>query len=443
MAAGTLAPDDDAIQGAGQVPAMPAIQGQGPPQTQTLAPQPGAAPAPAPALSAAAPQPGAGIAAGTGNTKGEIATPAVKLKFDDEKLKKAQTTLEVLNAATAQSRKQYMDWWQQQHGDIDQKYDNMKTQLGARPGDDEPSTKKEKFAALLEFGLHLMKNSSAPTSNQGGVLTGTLSDEHDAMDKAHQDSITKAQGDYDTQAAAIETARGKAQAGIGTAAAAQKDSSDQAAADSKGVKDQASALKSINDVDTTKASSLGAPTYAVGPGGVIHAIVRDADGHAHAEPVTGIDGKPFQGKVLGREAGSGIDKSKQDPAAVRTHKYLTQVLGIDDDTAVKIAFKPKTGNPNADHAAIFRSVMSATMGDEEKAKRVADQYTLDQYGARGVAAANAPIVDEKPPPAAMQGLQHGQVRNFGAKGSWTVGIDGKPIRVPAGSIAGGAPQTPQ
>jgi len=442
MAAGTIAPDDDAIQGAGQVPAMPAIQGAGPPQTQTLAPQqPGPATA-APALSGAAPQPGAGIAAGTGNTKGEISTPPVKLKFDDEKLKKAQTTLDVLNAATASSRKQYMDWWQQQHGNIDEKYDNLKTQLGARPSDDEPQTQKEKFAALLEFGLHLMKNSSAPTSNQGGVLTGTLSDEHDAMNKAHQDSITKAQGDYDTQASAIETARDSEQKGIGTPAQAQKASSDQAKGDSAAVKDQASALKSINDVDTTKASALGAPTYAVGPGGVIHAIVRDANGHAHAEPVTGIDGKPFQGKVLGREAGSGIDKSNQDPAAVRTHKYMVNVLGMDPDTAAKVAFHAKTGDPNADHASVFKSVMGATM-DDATAKRVADQYVLDQYGAGGLAKANAPLIPDRPPPEAMKGLEPGKVRNFGAKGSWTVGIDGKPIKVPANAIGGGAPQTPQ
>lgn len=431
MAAGTLAePNDDAIQGV-QAPAMPAVQG---------APAPLAA---TPSQPAAPGQGQPGIAAGTGNNKGEVQTPSVKLKFDQDKLAKANTTLEVLNAATSSSRKQYMNWWQQQHGDIDEKYDNMKSQLGARPSDDEPQTKKEKFAALLEFGLHLMKASSQPTTNQGAVLSGTLSDEHDAMTKAHQDNIAKRQGDYDASANAIETARDKEQKGIGTPAQAMKASSDQVKGDAAATKDQASALKSVNDVDTTKASSLGAPTYATGPGGVIHAIVRDADGTAHAAPVTGIDGKPFVGKVLGREAGSGIDKSKDDPAAVRTHKYLTNVLGIDPDTAAKVAFKPKTGNPNADHAAIYKSVMSATFGDTEKAKRTADQYVLDQYGADGVAKANAPLVTEKPPAAALQGLTPGNVRDFGAKGKWTIGIDGKPLQVKNAAIAGGTPQTTQ
>jgi hypothetical protein len=440
MAAGTIAPDTDAFDNQ-PAPSLGPVQGAPAPlaasPSQPASPGAGATPP-----LAGQPAQG-GIAQGTGNNKGEIATPQVKLKFDNDKLVKAKTTLDVLNAATASSRKQYMDWWQQQHGDIDDKYDNMKAQLGARPSDDEPQTKKEKFAALLEFGLHLMKNSSAATTNQGAVTTGTLSDEHDAMDKAHQDNIASAQKDYDTQAAGIETQRAAAQKGIGTPADAMKASSEQAKGDSAAVKDQASALKSINDVDTTKASSLGTPTYAVGPGGVIHSISRDADGHAHAEPVTGIDGKPFQGKVLGREAGSGIDKSNQDPAAVRTHKYLTNVLGVDPDTAAKVAFKPKTGNPNADHAAIYKSVMQATMGDDEKAKRVADQYVLDQYGAKGLSDANAPLIPDRPPPAALQGLKPGLVRDFGAKGKWTLGIDGKPIKVPGGAIAGGAPQTTQ
>lgn len=351
-------------------------------------------------------------------------------------MKTAQTTLDVLNAATTKSRNDYMDWWEKQHGEIDDKYDQMKSQLGARPSDDEPQTKKEKFAALLEFGLHLMKASSPATTNQGAVLTSTLSDENDAMQKGHQASIEKDQGQYDTQSNAIESARQEEQKGIGTPAQAMKAAADQGKTAAQTTQAQTSALKNINDVDTTKASSLGPATYAVGPGGVIHSLVRDADGHAHAEPVTGIDGKPFQGRVLGKEAGSGIDKSNQDPASVRTYKYATQVLGIDKNVAAPILGLKRSGNPDADHTAIFRSVLSATMGDTEKAQRVADQYVLDQYGAGALTRAHTPPVQpgaaDQPPAAALQGLQRGQIRHFGAKGDWTLGIDGKPVRVNGG-----------
>src|SRR5579863_8452389 len=118
---------------------------------------------------------------------------------------------------------------------------------------------------------------------------------------------------------------------------------------------------------------------------------------------------------------------------------------MDSDTAAKIVFKPKTGNPDADHAAIYRSVMAATFGDDEKAKRVADQYVLDQYGASGLAAQRAPMVATPgaPPPAALKGLQPGQIRHFGAQGDWTLGIDGKPRRVSSNAIAGGNPQSTQ
>jgi hypothetical protein len=427
MAAGTIAPDPDLSDV--QQPSMPPIQGGQPPGPAASPSQP-AAPGAGAAPPLSQPQPGRTIQQGTG--KGEIATPDVKPEYDPKKLAKAQTTLDLLNAMKPQSRTDYMDWWQKQHGDIDEKYDNMKSQMGARPSDDEPQTKKEKFAALLEFGLHLMKASAPATTNQGAVLAGVMSDQHDA----NQGQIADKQKAYDTQAQGIETARAKEQAGIGTPAAAMAAQEKRNLDETTETKNVAGAFKDIAGATATKSAGMGAATYAVGPGGVIHTLVRDEDGHAHAEPVTGIDGKPFQGRVLGKEAGSGIDKSNQDPAAVRTHKYLTNVLGMDQDTAAKIAFKPKTGSVNADHAAIYKSVMQATMGDDEKAKRVADQYILDQYGAGAVTKANAPIVQpgNKPPPQALQGLKPGMVRDFGAQGKWTIGIDGQPTQVSSGPL---------
>ncbi len=424
MAAGTLPDLPDQ-----QTPSMPPIQGA-PPAAAASPSQPAA-----PGAGATPPlgQPAqGGIAQGTGQAKGEVPTPEVQLKFKPDKLAKANTTLEVLNAATAQSRKDYMDWWQKQHGDIDEKYDHLKAQIGARPSDDEPQSKKEKFAALLEFGLHLMKASSGASTNQGAVLTGTLSDEHEAMTKAHQGKVQAEQGAYDTQANAIENARAKEQAGIGTPAAAMKASSDEARTSAQTTQAQTSSLKNLADAGSTKASTLGAPTYAAGPDGTIHAIVRDDDGKAHAEPVTGIDGKPFKGRVLGRTTGSGIDKSGQDPAAVRTYKYATQVMGMDKNVAAPILGVKPSGNAIKDHTAVYKAVLSTTMGDEKAARRVADQYTLDNYGAGAVAKANAPPIANAPPPQALQGLKPGMVRDFGGNGKWTVGIDGKPRQIGAG-----------
>ena len=426
MAAGALPDLPDQ-----QTPAMPGIQGMptAPPAAAASPSQP-ASPGAGATPPLAQPQAGRTIEQGTG--KGEIATPAVKLKFNADKLKGAQTTLDVLNAATSTSRKEYMDWWQKQHGDIDDKYDNMRSQLGARPSDDEPQTKKEKFAALLEFGLHLMKNSAQATSNQGAVLSSTLSDEHDAMQKAHADKIAGAQGKYDAQAGAIESGREEEQKGIGTPAQAMKASADQAKDDSAATKDQAQSLKALADAGSTKANALGTPTYIQRPDGSILLASRDEDGKPVVQPLTGIDGKPIIGKVLGRTAGSGIDKSGQDPAAVRTYKYATGVLGMDHNAAAPILGIKRSGNPAADHAAVYKATMAATMGDDEKAKRVADQYTLDNYGAAALSLNTRQAVPNNPPAQALSGLKPGMVRDFGANGKWTVGIDGKPIRVGSG-----------
>lgn len=429
MGAGTItAPDPQAMP----MEPMPSIQGTAPPAaaaspSQPLAPGQGQPPALTPA-------PAGGIAQGTGNTKGEIATgPEKQPEYNAKKLADAKTTLDLLNAMKPASRTDYMDWWQKTHGDIDEKYDNLKTQMGARPSDDEPQTKKEKFAALLEFGLHLMKNSAQASTNQGAVLSGTLSDETDSMNKKHAAKIAGEQSDYDTQAQAIETARDKAQAGIGTPAAAMKQQGELSKDASEELKNKAAALKDVEYASTERASAEGPATYAVGPGGVIHSIRRDADGKAHAEPVTGIDGKPFAGRVLGRSTGSGIDTSGKDPAAVRTFKYATDVLGVDPNDAAPILGMKKTGNPAADRRAVYTAYLSATLGDEEKSTRGADNYIMSTYGPGAVQRATATVVpNAAPPPRALNGLKPGMVRDFGAKGQWTLDVNGRPVKVSGG-----------
>lgn len=422
MAAGaTLDADTDVDPG--ETPTLPGIQGPptAPPQAQ---PAPAAGGQQPPAQPQGIAQPGG---------KGEIPTPTVTPEYDPKKLAKAQTTLDLLNAMKPKSRTDYMDWYEKTHGDIDQHYDNLQTQLGQRPGDDdEDLSKKEKFAKLLEFGLHLMKASAPASTNQGAALAGTLSDSADSYQQAVADKNAGAQKDYETQHAAIETQRTAALKGIGTPLDAMKaqDTRDKDAAAE--TKDTASAYKSISDANTTKASTLGAPTYAVAPNGVVHSLVRDEDGKTHAEPVTGIDGKPFAGRVLGHNTGSGVDTAGKDPAAVRTYKYATDVLGVDKNVAAPILGLKPSGDPAKDHAAVFRQIVSATMGDTDKATRAADQYVTNTYGAGAIPrqqARNSPVPLQPPPAAALQGLTAGKVRDFGIKGKWTVGIDGKPIPV--------------
>jgi hypothetical protein len=446
MAAGaTLDPDDDAVQGA-QAPAvgMPQpLAGASP--SQPASPGAGATPTDQPAAQAADPSLAGPPAPQQPNAitnqpqpKKQIST-GPPVKFDPDKLAKVQTASDLVDAMTPKSRTTYLDWWEKQHGDIDDKYDNMQKQLGQRPSDDQDLSRQEKFSALLQFGLHLMKASSAPTTNQGGVLAGQVSDSYDSMQKAHQDSIAASQKDYDTQSNAIESGRQADLKGIGTPATAMKAQQDSDTALTTQTKNNMTSLKTANDIVQGKQANLGPATYSTDEHGNLHSISRDPNtGAATAQPVLGIDGKPYQGRVLGRETGSGVDKG--DPAAVKTQKYLMS-LGYNEQDATSIAMKPKTGNVNQDHTAVFKTAMQANGGDSDSATHVADMYILNKYGAGALAQTNKPQVPQRgpyappaPPAQALQGLKPGMVRDFGPKGAWSLGLDGTPylVRQPGG-----------
>lgn len=412
-----------------------------PPDVQGDAPQ---LPATAPAPSAFSPSTPPGTLSGGGNPngpapagieqpppqKGQIATgPETQPEYDAKRLAKANTTLDILNAMKPKSRGEYMSWWEKQHGDIDAKYDHLQSQLGDRPADEQPTTKKEKFAQLLEFGLHLMKNSARATSNQGAVLTDTLADSIHQGQQTHQAGIQQQQGDYDAKANAIEQGRRREQAGIGTPESAMKGQETADKDETSELKDTAGAFKSVSTALADKQTAAGQPQYATGPDGGIQALTRDENGNVVAKPVTGIDGKPFKGRVLGREAGSGIDKG--DPAAVRTYKYATGVLSIDPNVAAPILGVKPSGNPLRDHTSIYKSLLTATMGDTEKSQRAADQYVLDNYGAAGLNRARqtqTPVPVMPPSPALAQIKAH-KITTFANGEKWTRGIDGKPHQI--------------
>lgn len=446
MAAGTIAPPDPTDMA---TPTMPPIQGAPAPLAQA---SPSQAASPGAGASPVAPQaqptglPGAAPAQPNAVTnqpqKGQINTGPTA-EFDPKKLAKVKTTLDLLNAMKPASRTDYMDWWEKQHGDINDKYDNLKQQIGARPSDDEPQTKKEKFAALLEFGLHLMKNSAGAvgSSNQAAPLANALSDTVHDQQATHQANIAAKQKTYDTNANAIEDARSEELKGIGTPAAAMKEQADQNHQDSENLKDTASAYKDVSSTLDEDEKHPEPATYSTGQDGHLYSIGRDANGNPQAKPVLGIDGKPYQGQVLGRATGSGV--AQKDTAQIRNYKYLTGVLGMDENSANSVAFKAKSGNAMQDHKDVYKSIMSATMGDTDKAKTGADQYIIDNYGAGALSRATAPMVPPQkpgggaigaPPPQALQGLKPGTVRDFGTKGKWTTDIEGNPVRVGASAI---------
>lgn len=443
MAAGTI-DNEDQIQASAEPPTPP---GQPPPLTAS----PSQAPAPGqPPLGAGSDAVSAG---GNGienppKQKGKIDT-GPKVEFDPKKMAKVNTAEDLVNAMRPASRTEYLDWWEKTHGNINDKYDNMQKQLGARPADDQDMSRKEKFSALLSFGLHLMKASAATQGNQGAVMASTLSDETDKMNANHQAGIKAQQSAYDTQSNAIEASRTQDLQSIGTAQSARKGQLDSDKAYATGTKDNMTSLKTATDIINGRQPPAGSTTYSTGPDGTVNAIKFNPEtGRTEASPVTGIDGKPYKGKILGREAGSGIDKG--DTAQIRNNKYLTSVLGLDPSAAASIAFKPKSNDAMKDHKDVYSKVLAATFGDTDKAKAASDQYVIDNYGAGALTTATAPLVPPKasggtnpiehPPPAKMKGLAPGAIRDFGAKGRWQLLPDGSTKYLGPGSQQAGAPQ---
>ena len=413
--------------------APPAVQ----PGAAPIASQPASGTGAAP-LDPAAPPPPPQAAGASGPLTPPSQTPAGKSlvqaqppeppKFDPKKLAKVQTTLDLLNAMVPKSRTDYMGWWEKQHGDIDQRYNQLQQQLGARPADDQPTSKKEKFAQLLEFGLHLMKNSAAPSTDQGAVLEGTLSNSIEQGQQAHQQAIQQGQQQYDANSNAIEKAREADQKQIGTPIQAMNAQSAADKAQAGGLKDTAAAAQSVDKMLSPSPTLLGAPTYAVGPDGkTLGTLVRGSDGTSKWQPVVGIDGKPFAGRVLGRSTGSGV-AGAGSTTQIKNEQYLEKVMGLTPALASQIAFKVKTNNPAADHLSVYKSVLGAT-DDPGLAKAAADRYVVDSYGAGALTRVAQPLIQGAPPQSALAGLVPGQPRYFGPKGTWTIDAHGNPKRL--------------
>ena len=97
----------------------------------------------------------------------------------------------------------------------------------------------------------------------------------------------------------------------------------------------------------------------------------------------------------------------------------------------RIAFKAKSGNPMADHTAIYKSIMSATMGDTDKSedrrgsvhhRQLRGGCSLEGDRADGATPQRGrrAVPPGAPPPQALQGLKPGMVRDFGPnKGKWS------------------------
>lgn len=122
--------------------------------------------------------------------------------WDKDKLQNANNAQQLIAAVKPGQLSPYMDWWEQQHGDINQRYDQMRAELGERPDPNREPTRKEKFTELMNFGLQLMQN-----ARRGADPTAAMGE---SIQQARGAQQAKQQGEtatYDARAAGIEAQR--------------------------------------------------------------------------------------------------------------------------------------------------------------------------------------------------------------------------------------------
>jgi hypothetical protein len=107
-----------------------------------------------------------------GKQKIPVGPPGFKPKFDTKKLSKAQTAADVMGAMKPASKQTYLDWWEGQYGTIDRKWNAVMADIGQRPDARRKPSREEMFDMLLEFGLHMLKNSQ--NNDLGGALAKSV-----------------------------------------------------------------------------------------------------------------------------------------------------------------------------------------------------------------------------------------------------------------------------
>lgn len=91
-------------------------------------------------------------------------------EIPQEKLKDIKTPDDLVNAMPEKRATEFLDWWEKQHGAINDKYDAMAKQF-QMPADQKMS-RKQKFGVLMQFGLQMMRNSAS--DRYGGDLASAV-----------------------------------------------------------------------------------------------------------------------------------------------------------------------------------------------------------------------------------------------------------------------------
>lgn len=287
-----------------------------------------------------------------GTNKGMIkAKPPFEIKYRKGGLDNVKTFSDVMDAMTPSSQRQYMNWWEQQHGAINQRWNQLQQELGQRPDPNADLSRKEQFRMLMEFGIELMRRSGQP--NAGG----------EAFAQAYGGARGRKQqatADYDTKSALVQKGRAEDLKSIGT---------------------YGEALKGQSDIDQNEVQMQEAQARMKAAGRRKPEIISADQGTYDYDPetrqttaITGIDGKPLTNLKVGSRGGIGRD------ARTANQKNIEDLVdrGVPEQLALDIVYR-RVSDPRKMWADIYRDRRRQYASDAE-AKQEADEIMARFYG---------------------------------------------------------------
>lgn len=362
----------------------------------------------------AAPQPGAPAASQTPPAKIPVMPDGFQPKFDEAKLKDAKTVPQLVDAMHPKSRTEFMDWWEQQYGSINKHFDQLHDQLGTRPDPDRPLTKKDKWSALMEFGLNLIKSSQSPAQGGQDNLGGAVAVAAGNTVAGTEQKRNLERDTFDAKTREVEQDRAGALKNLGT---------------------YGEALKGQSAIDTDAARTAmyqrQRPANLGNPVGTDQGLIeRGPDGKWTT--IKDEKGKPYTNLQVGAKGGTRDSRSHEE----KVYDRLI-ALGKSKDEAYSVAFTKSSGDPKKDYLSVYTKQLSSTLGDTKAAHDAASAYVSEIYGDDALSIAKAHFRDQtsyQAPPTAqgappLTALKAGQITTFKNGQRWKIGSNGQPQQV--------------
>ena len=347
--------------------------------------------------------------------------------WDKDKLATAQSPTDLVDSIKPGELTPYMDWWEKQHGDINQRYDQMRSELGQRPDPNREPTRKEQFTELLHFGLHLMQNNRRGTGPNGGAPDAVA-----AMGQSVEQTLDEQKGkqrqdtsDYDARVAGVEGQRQTQLKDLGNYGQAVREDA------TINLDKTRQAIAVANQKKPPRPPTLRDPARTYDTAGVMRERIEDPQDENYGKyrvPVDADTGKPLGPQhIVGPRGGSAAGGSKQ----VENIKFLeSRGYSTAEATGMVMHVKP-TGDPEKDYVQILNKntppgaapdeIASARQAAEDTVNHLYGDGALDQARARRNRVISGPA---KTPPATL--LPPGKIGTDAQGNKWKT-VNGKNV----------------